>query len=96
MSKHSPEKITIPELDKVLTVSVDYSKLVARVAGYPALTDYYEDCSVIKAIKNLKKPLFYMSALDDPFFGPNVIPISECPENVLIGVTKTGGHVSHF
>jgi predicted alpha/beta-fold hydrolase len=37
-----------------------------------------------------------LSALDDPFFGPDVIPIDHCFDHILIGITKTGGHCSHL
>lgn len=98
VSKKNPEKIACPELEKVFTISKDYSKLVARVAGYPSVTDYFSDCSTLSRMKYIKTPTFFLSAYDDMFFGPNVIPlaIEECNENIIIGVTKTGGHCCYF
>ncbi len=40
----------------------------------------------------IKRPFFFISALDDPFFGPDVIPIDHVHDSILRGVTKTGGH----
>lgn len=44
----------------------------------------------------ITKPFFFLSALDDPFFGPDVIPIDHCYDQILIGVTKTGSHCSYI
>jgi len=44
----------------------------------------------------IKKPFFFISALDDTFFGPNVIPIDQCHENILLGVTRYGGHITYI
>ena len=43
----------------------------------------------------IAKPFFFLCALDDPFFGPDVIPIGQCNQNVLIGTTRFGSHVSY-
>lgn len=42
----------------------------------------------------IAKPFFFLSALDDPFFGPDVIPINHCHDQILIGTTAFGSHVS--
>jgi predicted alpha/beta-fold hydrolase len=47
-------------------------------------------------LNHIRKPFFFLSARDDPFFGPEVIPIGHCFDQILIGITKTGGHCSHL
>ena len=47
---------------------------------------------VTPRLHKIKKPFFYFSTLDDPFFGPTVIPIGHCHDNILLGVLKHGGH----
>ena len=44
----------------------------------------------------VKKPLFILNSLDDPFYGPHVVPIDHSYEHVLIGTTKRGGHCSYL
>ena len=44
----------------------------------------------------IKKPFFFISALDDQMFGPKVIPIGEVHDNILLGVTRRGGHISYL
>lgn len=56
-----------------------------------------EACDLMNKLRNIRVPTFYLNALDDPFFGPHCIPIEECSyDNIMIGVTKTGGHACHF
>lgn len=40
----------------------------------------------------------FLSALDDNFFGPHIIrqAIEQCNENIIIAVTKAGGHCCYF
>jgi len=37
-----------------------------------------------------------LSSNDDPILGNKCIPIDKVSENVMIGVTKAGGHVGYF
>lgn len=91
-----PEKVARAELEKVINLSGDFSKIVAKIAGYKTVRDYFVDASVTPRLKNIKIPTLFLSALDDPFFGQDVIPIDHTNENVLIAVTKTGGHLCYF
>lgn len=84
------------DLEKVYTLSENYAELVAKAAGYKSMEEYFLDCDVLPRLKDIKIPTFFLSTLDDPFFGPYCIPMDERHENVLIGVTKYGGHVCHF
>ena len=47
-------------------------------------------------MKDIKVPFFFLSSVDDPIMGPKVIPIDHCYDNILIGVTKAGGHCAYF
>lgn len=85
-----------PEFDKILTLSTDFSKIIAKTAGYKSVKEYFLDCTVTHRMKDIKVPTFFLSSLDDPFYGPSVIPSEINNENILIAVTKTGGHLCHF
>jgi hypothetical protein len=78
----------------------DHSKLVffsdtfsifAKASG-KSLEQYRRDCDVTTKLHRIKKPFFFISAIDDPFFGRKVIPIGHCHDNILLGVLKHGGH----
>lgn len=62
------------ELEKVYNLSKDFSKLVARVAGYRSVKEYFHDSTITHKLKDLRVPTFFLSAQDDSFYGPHVIP----------------------
>jgi predicted alpha/beta-fold hydrolase len=47
-------------------------------------------------LQDVKIPLFFISAKDDPIMGSEVIPIDKCHKHILIGVTAAGGHLGYF
>jgi predicted alpha/beta-fold hydrolase len=96
VSKKNPEKQCLDELNKIMTLSGDFSKFIARAGGFKNTNHYLTECTVTHRLKDIKVPTFFLSSLDDPFYGPNVIPQEVNNENVLIAVTKTGGHLCHF
>ena len=94
--KQDTLNLVAEKIEKVYTLSSDFSKIIARIAGYKSLNDYFTDADVTHRMKNIRIPTFFLNALDDPFYGPDVIPVSNSNEKVLIGVTKTGGHLCYF
>ena len=70
VSKKNPEKPAMHELEKIYTLSEDFSRLIARLAGFKSLKDYYEACTVTHRMKDIRVPTFFLSSLDDPFYGP--------------------------
>ncbi|CAI2372181.1 unnamed protein product [Moneuplotes crassus] len=70
-------------------------KITAKQFGYSCVMDYYQKCSIVSKMKNIKIKTLFISALDDPFFGPDVIPHSEFQknENLYLIATSGGGHV---
>ena len=65
---------------------------MAKIGGYNSIEHYKKESSVMHRIHLIKRPFFFLSSLDDPFFGPNVIPTNLQLENIILGVTKIGGH----
>ena len=84
------------EIERSLTFSKDLSKLMARVAGFASVHDYYQASTVTPSLCDIKIPTFFLSALDDPIYGPNVIPFDHSNDNILLGVTSAGGHICFF
>ncbi|CAI2371712.1 unnamed protein product [Moneuplotes crassus] len=73
-------------------------KVTAKQFGYKCVMDYYKQCSLVPKMKNMKVKTLFISALDDPFFGPDVIPHSEFEtnENLYLIATSGGGHVGFY
>ena len=75
ISKKYPERVVYEENEKAYRLSDDFSKIIAKCAGYKCLKDYYMDSSVTTKLKDIRVPSFFLSSIDDPLYGPYVIPI---------------------
>jgi len=75
MSKKCPEKLIYDENEKCYNLSDHFSKLVAKTVGYKSVKEYFADCTVTHRLKDIRVPTFFLNALDDPLYGPHVIPI---------------------
>lgn len=60
------------------TLTEDCGLIVSIAGGYQSPDHYKYESDVKPRIHLITKPFFFLSALDDPFFGPNVIPIDHC------------------
>lgn len=69
----------------------DIGALFAKASGR-SYEQYIRESNVTPKLHLIKKPFFFISAVDDPFFGNEVIPIGHCHDNILLGVLKHGGH----
>jgi predicted alpha/beta-fold hydrolase len=89
-TKKCPERMIGDEHTKVVFFS-DTLKIFAKACG-KHVEQYKRDCDVTTKLHLIKKPFFFISTIDDPFFGQKVIPIGHCHDNILLGVLKHGGH----
>ncbi|KAF0717305.1 Aste57867_2374 [Aphanomyces stellatus] len=69
--------------------------LSRQIEGYNTLDEYFRDASCVKYMHNVRVPLLCISALDDPFCPPGIIPGKLCRQNPKIILVKTasGGHL---
>ena len=63
-------------------------RVTSRMFGYTGVFDYYKNCSVIHILKDIKVKTLFISAIDDPFFGPDIIPHKEFKENYHISFSS--------
>jgi predicted alpha/beta-fold hydrolase len=54
--------------------------------------EYLDALNVVPKIHLIKKPFFFISSMDDPFFGPEIVPVNHSADHVLLGVTQPGAH----
>ena len=73
-------------------------RVTSRMFGYTGVFDYYKNCSVIHILKNIKVKTLFISAIDDPFFGPDIFPHKEFKENdhIYLVATRGGGHIGYY
>ena len=66
------------------------------MAGFESEEAFIRETEVGNKMHLIKKPFFFISAWDDQMFGPKVIPIDQVHDNILLGVTRYGGHISYL
>ena len=60
---------------KVYTFSVDYVKLIARVAGFETVEQYFKESTISHKLHQISVPMFFLSSEDDPIFGSEILPL---------------------
>ncbi len=68
--------------------------VTAPLHGFDGMADYYDRCSSVRFLKDIRVSTLIVNAVDDPFMTPDIIPGEEMlSEKVLLEVSDTGGHV---
>ena len=68
--------------------------VTAPLHGFSGKDEYYDRCSSVDFLADIRRPTLIINALDDPFMTPAAIPGEErLSESVQIEVSKAGGHV---
>ncbi|MFK7995456.1 MAG: hydrolase [Granulosicoccus sp.] len=81
----SPDLNTFWKFDDVIT---------APLHGFAGVDDYYTRCSARQFLPSITIPSHIVSALDDPFFTPDILPAKkELAKNTTLEISETGGHV---
>ncbi|MGB3149275.1 MAG: alpha/beta hydrolase, partial [Maribacter sp.] len=67
----------------------------SRAHGFMDALDYYEQCSSLQFLPNIKIPSLIINAQNDSFLGEACYPIEEAKysKHVFLEVPKYGGHV---
>ena len=70
-------------------------RYTAPHGGYKGASDYYERASSLRVIPNIKVPTLIIHSIDDPIIPPEPFlePSTAANPNVLLVVTRGGGHV---
>lgn len=94
----APHKVIGDELYKIKTLNEYCEKIIVKMAGFRDAQHYYHESTMLYRLKDVKIPIFFLQADDDPVVGADSIPyeISNENENIMIGVTKAGGHLGYF
>ncbi|MBA5762723.1 hydrolase [Vibrio sp. 404] len=79
---------------KRVTKLYDFDDLItAPLHGFKDAEDYYQRCSGIHRLQQIKLPTQIIHAKDDPFMTDAVIPHFVLPENIDYRLFDKGGHV---
>ena len=76
---------TFAEFDDVVT---------APLHGFAGMSDYYDRCSSLRFLRDIRIATLIVNAVDDPFMTPDILPAEdELSDSVTLEVSDTGGHV---
>lgn len=83
-----------PDLSSLHTFREFDDALTAPLHGYEDAEDYYEQCSSIGFLKDIRKPTLVIHAKDDPFMRTDTAPGNEdISPAVDVELSEHGGHV---
>lgn len=79
---------TFAELDDAIT---------APLHGFSGKDEYYDRCSSIGFLTEIRRPTLIINSLDDPFMTPAAVPtIEKLSDSVQMELSDHGGHVGYI
>ncbi len=94
-SRIMPEVISAKGFDKIRNF-LEFDELyTAPIHGFKNAFEYWEECSSLYYLKNIRIPTLLVNACNDPFLTPQCFPINEAEENpyLFLEMPEHGGHV---
>ena len=74
---------------------IDFDNVyTSKAHGFKDAHDYYEKCSCLQFLSNIKTPSLIINALNDSFLSPECYPVKEAKKNpnLFLEMPKHGGH----
>ncbi|GAB5401635.1 MAG: alpha/beta fold hydrolase [Aureisphaera sp.] len=90
-----PQEMTMDKLKQVRSL-LDFDTIYTAPAhGFKDAWDYYEKCSSLPFLPDIKVPVLILNALNDSFLSKDCYPfsLSEKQKNIYLETPKHGGHV---
>ncbi len=90
-----PDKISTVEIKNIKTLKDFDDIYTSKAHGFEDALDYYNKCSCLQFLPNIKIPSLIINALNDSFLGSDCYPHKEAEENenLYLETPKFGGHV---
>ena len=90
-----PNQISKKDILDIKTLKDFDDIYTSRAHGFKNALDYYEKCSCLQFLPNIKVPSLIINAQNDSFFGPECYPFKEAQgnSNLYLETPKYGGHV---
>lgn len=90
-----PELLSLDDLYSIKTL-YDFDNIyTSKAHGFLDGADYYNKCSSLQFLPNIKTPTLIINALNDSFLSPECYPVKEAKANsaLYLEMPKYGGHV---
>jgi len=90
-----PDDLDVEEFCSIQSLR-DFDEIyTSKAHGFKDADDYYEKCSCLQFLNNIKVPTLIINALNDEFLSPECYPIkmAKSNSNLFLEMPKYGGHV---
>ena len=93
--KNFIKELSLEEIDSIKTLFDFDNVYTSKAHGFKDALDYYEQCSSLQFLPNIKTPTLIINALNDSFLSPECYPVKEAKNNpnLFLEMPKNGGHV---
>ncbi|MEZ4982394.1 MAG: alpha/beta fold hydrolase [Saprospiraceae bacterium] len=93
-----PELRKMAELKKIKSLCDFDDVYTGPIHGFKDGNDYYEKCSAIRFMADIKVPLLLVNSLDDPFLSKSCYPfeLANANKNITFLTPNYGGHVGFY
>lgn len=93
--KNFTKDLSVEEIDSIKTLFDFDNVYTSKAHGFKDALDYYEQCSSLQFLPNIKTPTLIINALNDSFLSPECYPVKEAKNNpnLFLEMPKNGGHV---
>ena len=93
--KNFTNDLSLEEIDSIKTLFDFDNVYTSKAHGFKDALDYYEQCSSLQFLPNIKTPTLIINALNDSFLSPECYPVKEAKNNpnLFLEMPKNGGHV---
>ncbi|HEV3145680.1 MAG TPA: alpha/beta fold hydrolase [Gemmataceae bacterium] len=83
----------LPEFPKPLSLRIFDDLFTAPRNGFADAIDYYQRCSSVSLISNIRVPTLILTARDDPFVAVEPFEELDVPPHIRIEIQEFGGHL---
>ena len=90
-----PDQIDISGLEDITTFHAFDDRFTAPLHGFRDAQHYWDSCSSMHFLADIRVPTLLLNAKDDPFLTPGCFPEETCAESdhVFLETPERGGHV---
>ncbi|MFH4965767.1 alpha/beta fold hydrolase [Gaetbulibacter sp. M235] len=87
--------LSLEELNSIKTLYDFDNVYTAKAHSFKDGADYYNQCSCLQFLQNIKTPTLIINALNDSFLSHECYPVKEAKQNpnLFLEMPKHGGHV---
>ena len=93
--QHFPDMVSGKQIASIKTLKDFDDVYTSKAHGYKDALDYYEQCSSLQFLKNIRIPTLILNAKNDSFLSPECYPVEAARSNscLFLEMPKFGGHV---